>query len=169
MSQENEYLQNILRMRSVTSGDILTPRTVVHMLDENSTVNDALALEKSRQFSRIPVYIDSVDTVTGHVLRSDLYEAERTGAGESTIASLRRDVVYVPDELPVHKLINLFITHQLHLFVVEDEYGQTAGVVTLEDALETVLGEEIIDETDAVADMQELAKRKHRERIESTS
>ena len=169
MSQENDYLQNILRMRSVTTGDILTPRTVVHMLDENATVNDALTLEKSRRFSRMPVYIDSVDTVTGHVLRSDLYEAERTGAGESTIASLRRDVVYVSDKLPVHKLINLFITHQMHLFVVEDKYGQTAGVVTLEDALETLLGAEIVDESDSVADMQELAKEKHRERLESAN
>ena len=169
MSQENDYLQNILRMRSVTTGDILTPRTVVHMLDENATVNDALALEKSRRFSRMPVYIDSVDTVTGHVLRSDLYEAERAGKGDTTIAELRRDVVYVSDKLSVHKLINLFIAHQMHLFVVEDKYGQTAGVVTLEDALETLLGKEIVDESDSVANMQELAKEKHRDRLESAN
>ena len=169
MSQENDYLQNILRMRSVTTGDILTPRTVVHMLDENATVNDALALEKSRRFSRMPVYIDSVDTVTGHALRSDLYEAERAGKGDTAIAELRRDVVYVSDNLSVHKLINLFITHQMHLFVVEDKYGQTAGVVTLEDALETLLGKEIVDESDSVADMQELAKEKHRDRLESAN
>lgn len=168
MSQENAYLKNILQMRSVTTGDILTPRTVVHMLDENTTVNEALQSEKTRRFSRMPVYIDSFDTVTGHVLRSDLYEAERTGKGDSSIAQLRRDVVYVSDKLPVHKLINRFIRHQMHLFVVEDKYGQTAGVVTLEDALETLLGEEIVDESDSVADMQKLAKEKHRERIESS-
>ena len=61
----------------------------------------------------------------------------------------------------------MFIRHQMHLFVVEDKYGQTAGVVTLEDALETLLGEEIVDESDSVADMQELAKEKHRERLDS--
>ena len=115
------------------------------------------------------MYIDSVDTVTGHVLRSDLYEAERAGKGDTTIAELRRDVVYVSDKLSVHKLINLFIAHQMHLFVVEDKYGQTAGVVTLEDALETLLGKEIVDESDSVADMQELAKEKHRERLENAN
>lgn len=167
MSQENVYLQNILRMRGVTTGDILTPRTVVHMLDETTSVSDALKNEKTRRFSRMPVYIDSVDTVTGHVLRSDLYEADRSDKGANTIGDLRRDVIYVSDKLPVHKLINMFIRHQMHLFVVEDKYGQTAGVVTLEDALETLLGEEIVDESDSVADMQELAKEKHRERLDN--
>ena len=78
-------------------------------------------------------------------------------------------IIFVPEKLPVHKLINMFIRQQIHLFIVEDKYGQTAGVVTLEDALETLLGEEIVDESDSVADMQELAKEKHRDRIESAS
>ena len=86
MSQENVYLQNILRMRGVTTGDILTPRTVVHMLDETTSVSDALKSEKTRRFSRMPVYIDSVDTVTGHVLRSDLYEADRSDKGPKPLA-----------------------------------------------------------------------------------
>lgn len=169
MSQENTYLQNTLRLRGVTTGDILTPRTVVHMLQEDMTVNEALENELTRRFSRMPVYIDSVDSVTGHVLRSDIYEAERTGGGENTIASLQRDVVFVSEKMPVHKLINKFIRQQIHLFIVEDKYGQTAGVVTLEDALETLLGEEIVDESDSVADMQALAKEKHRDRIENAS
>ena len=166
ISQETLYLQNILRMRRVRTGEILTPRSVVHMLDESLTISDSLSNEKTRLFSRIPVYAGTVDTVTGHVLRSDLYEAERAGRGLETIESLRRDVISVSKKLPIHKLINLFIRHRMHLFIVEDEYGQTAGVVTLEDALETLLGEEIMDESDSVPDMQALAKEKHRERLE---
>ena len=169
ISQETLYLQNILRMRRVRTGEILTPRSVVHMLNESLTISDSLSNEKTRLFSRIPVYNGSVDTVTGHVLRSELYEAERAGRGLDAVESLRRDVIFVSKKLPIHKLINLFIKHRMHLFIVEDEYGQTAGVVTLEDALETLLGEEIMDESDSVPDMQALAKEKHRERLESAS
>ena len=136
------------------------------MLDEFLKISDALSHQKTRLFSRIPVYTGTVDTVTGHVLRSDLYEAERAGHGSDSVESLRRDVISVSKKLPSHKLINLFIRHRMHLFIVEDEYGQTAGVVTLEDALETLLGEEIMDESDSVPDMQALAKEKHRERLE---
>ena len=109
ISQETLYLQNILRMRRVRTGEILTPRSVVHMLDESLTISSALSNEKTRLFSRIPVYAGTVDTVTGHVLRSDLYEAERAGRGLETIESLRRDVISVSKKLPIHKLINLFI------------------------------------------------------------
>ena len=119
-------------------------------------------MEKTRQFSRIPTFKVSVDQIAGHVLRSDLYEAERLGQGSESIETLVREVIHVSEQLPVHKLIDLFIKHRMHLFVVQDEFGQTAGVVTLEDALETLLGTEIIDESDTVADMQELAREKNR-------
>ena len=138
---------------------------IIKQLEQATPVTEALGLEKTRQFSRIPVFDDSVDQITGHVLRSDLYEAERTGRGAEALQSLARDVIHVSEKLPVYKLIDLFIKHRMHLFVVQDEFGQTSGVVTLEDALETLLGEEIVDESDTVADMQELARQKSRRRM----
>ena len=165
ISRETEYLENILRLRGIRTEEILTPRSVTHMLEQATPVTEALGLEKTRQFSRIPVFDDSVDQITGHVLRSDLYEAERTGRGAEALQSLARDVIHVSEKLPVYKLIDLFIKHRMHLFVVQDEFGQTSGVVTLEDALETLLGEEIVDESDTVADMQELARQKSRRRM----
>ncbi|MDA8677801.1 CNNM domain-containing protein [Luminiphilus sp.] len=162
ISHETEYLENILLLRGVKTEAILTPRTVVHMLNVDTSVSAALSMEKTRQFSRIPTFKVSVDQIAGHVLRSDLYEAERLGQGSESIETLVRDVIHVSEQLPVHKLIDLFIKHRMHLFVVQDEFGQTAGVVTLEDALETLLGTEIIDESDTVADMQELAREKNR-------
>jgi len=75
----------------------------------------------------------------------------------------------VPEELPVYRLLDRFIRERVQLFLVEDEFGQTAGIVTLEDAIETLLGREIVDESDAVADMQALARDKHRERLESVA
>ena len=96
-----------------------------------------------------------------------LFEAEREGGAGDPIAAYAQPVVRVPEELPVYRLLDRFIREQAHLAVVEDEFGQTAGIVTLEDAIETLLGREIVDESDAVTDMQALARDKHRERLES--
>jgi CBS domain containing-hemolysin-like protein len=166
-AQENEYLVNLLNLSETLTSEILTPRTVVHMLDEATTVSEALWLEETRQFTRIPLYRDSADNVTGMVIRVNLFEAEREGQGSEPIAQFAQPVARVPEELPVYRLLDRFIREQAHLFLVEDEFGQTAGIVTLEDAIETLLGREIVDESDAVADMQALARDKHRERLES--
>ena len=165
-AQENKYLVNVLNLNDVQTSEILTPRTVVHMLDETTSVSDALELDASRQFARVPIYRDSTDNVTGMVMRVELFEADRAGRGGQSIAMLAQPVVRVPEELPVYRLLDRFIGEQAHLFLVEDEFGQTAGIVTLEDAIETLLGREIIDESDAVADMQELARAKNRERLD---
>ena len=165
-TQENKYLVNLLNLDDIQTSEILTPRTVVHMLEETTSVSDALKLDVSRQFTRVPVYRDSTDNVTGMVIRVELFEADRAGHGGQSIATLAQPVVRVPEELPVYRLIDRFIREQAHLFLVEDEFGQTAGIVTLEDAIETLLGREIIDESDAVADMQELARAKNRERLD---
>ena len=165
-AQENEYLVNLLKLSDTQTSEILTPRTVVHMLDETTTVSEALGVGVSRQFTRVPVYRDSTDNVTGMVIRVELFEADRAGQGNEPISSLAQPVVRVAEELPVYRLLDRFIRERAHLFLVEDEFGQTAGIVTLEDAIETLLGREIIDESDAVADMQELARAKNRERLD---
>ena len=165
-AQENKYLVNLLNLNDVQTSEILTPRTVVHMLDETTSVSDALELDASRQFTRVPIYRESTDNVTGIVMRVELFEADRAGRGGQPIAALAQSVVRVPEELPVYRLLDRFIREQAHLFLVEDEFGQTAGIVTLEDAIETLLGREIVDESDAVADMQELARAKNRERLD---
>lgn len=165
ISRENEYLANLLRLREVKTGQILTPRTVVHMLDENLTVKEALDHPQTRQFTRIPTYAGGRDNVIGKVIRVDLFEAERQGRGGEPIRSVAREIIRVSEKLPVQNLLDLFIKHHMHLFLVEDEFGQTSGIVTLEDAIETLLGREIVDESDAVTDMQELARGKYRERL----
>ncbi|MDH3949327.1 MAG: hemolysin family protein [Gammaproteobacteria bacterium] len=165
VSRENEYLENLLRLRDVRTAQILTPRTVVHMLDENLTVKEALDHPQTRQFTRIPTYAGSKDNVTGKVIRVELFEAEREGRGGEPIRNTAREIIRVSEKLPVQKLLDLCIKNQMHLFLVEDEFGQTSGIVTLEDAIETLLGREIVDESDTVADMQELARHKYRERL----
>lgn len=164
-SQESNYLANLLKLRDKKTEEILTPRTVVHMLDQQLTVSEALNDPTTRQFSRIPIYAENNDDVTGKVIRVDLFEAERNGQGDEPIAKFAEPIFRVSEKLSVHKLLDLFIKRNTHLCLVEDEFGQTAGVVTLEDAIETLLGREIVDERDVVEDMQALAKNKYRDRL----
>ena len=164
-SHENEYLSNILSLREIHTEQVLTPRSVVHMLEHSMSVTEALNLDKTKQFSRIPVYRDNTDDIIGKVIKRDLFEAERTGNGDRSISDYVRPIIRVSEKLPVQQLLDQFIKHHMHMFLVEDEFGQNAGVVTLEDAIETLLGREIVDESDAVEDMQLLAKKKYRERL----
>lgn len=164
-SQENEYLSNVLSLREKTTESVLTPRTVVHMLQQNMTVSAALEITETKKFARMPVYGIDIDDIRGKVLRIDLYEAERSGNGSDPIRKHTRPLFQVSEKLPVHQLLDLFIKKHAQLFLVVDEFGQTSGIVTLEDAIETLLGREIIDESDTVADMQELARDKYRDRL----
>jgi CBS domain containing-hemolysin-like protein len=164
-SQESEYLSNVLNLREIRTEQILTPRSVVHMLDENMTVSEALNHPRTKQFTRIPLYGQDMDDITGKIIRVDLFDAERNGHGGDAIKEFAKPIHRVSEKVPVQKLLDLFIKNHAHLFLVEDEFGQTAGIVTLEDAIETLLGREIIDESDTVADMQELARGKYRERL----
>ena len=164
-TQENEYLSNLLGLREIQTEQVLTPRSVVHMLDESTTVSEALNHPQTAQFTRIPIYAEDSNNITGKVLKHDLFEAERTGNGSDPISKYIKKIVRVSEKLPVQQLLDMFIKHHMHLFLVEDEFGQTSGVVTLEDAIETLLGREIVDESDVVEDMQELARGKYRERL----
>ena len=164
-SQENRYVSNILGLRDINTEQVLTPRSVVHMLDENMTVTDALNHPKTAQFSRIPTYSGDSDNVTGKVIKRTLFEAERAGNGNEPIKKYAKNIKRVSEKLPVQQLLDMFIKNNIHLVLVEDEFGQSSGVVTLEDAIETLLGREIVDESDLVEDMQELAKGKYRERL----
>jgi CBS domain containing-hemolysin-like protein len=164
-SQENEYLSNILGLREIRTEQVLTPRSVVHMLDQNMTVSEALDHPKTKQFTRMPIYGEGFDDIQGKVIKRDLFEAERAGHGDDPISQYAKQIYRVSEKLPVQQLLDLFIKHHAHLFLVEDEFGQTAGIVTLEDAIETLLGREIVDESDVVEDMQALARGKYRERL----
>lgn len=164
-SQENEYLSNLLSLREVKTEQILTPRSVVHMLNADMTVTEALDNPKTQQFTRIPIFNKTIDDITGKVIRADLYEAERQGKGQQPLSSIAKPIFHVSEKMSVQSLLDLFIKQQAHLFFVEDEFGQMAGVVSLEDAIETLLGREIVDETDEVEDMQDLARSKYRNRL----
>jgi CBS domain containing-hemolysin-like protein len=162
--QESELLENMLQLRYTRTGEILTPRTVVCAVSATRTVGEALAELSDVPFTRLPVYQADLDAIEGMVLRPRLHEIEREGGADRPLTECIAPIHRVSEELPVLRLLDLFIRRREHMFLVEDEYGQTAGIVTLEDAVETLLGREIMDESDTVEDMQELARNKYRGR-----
>jgi CBS domain containing-hemolysin-like protein len=131
---------------------------VVLAADRTDTVAEFLDEHPDPQFSRIPVYEGTVDHATGIVFKDDLLAAQGTGDSARTIAELEREALFVPASLSLAMVLPQLLERRQQLAIVVDEYGVTAGVVTVEDLLETLLGLEIMDEKDSVADLQRLAR-----------
>ena len=163
--QESQLMGNILALRDITVEQILTPRTVVYALEQNITVKQVFEDEHIQRFSRVPVFDGSIDQITGFVYRRHLHEAQRGGKDDLSLQALAKPIVHVAKDLSVLNLLDLLLSRKDHICVVDDDYGQTAGIATLEDAIETLLGCEIVDETDAEVDMQQLAKKRFKDRI----
>lgn len=162
ISMREEYIiENLLKLKNYQAIDILTPRSVVVSLCYSDTIEKALSISDIHNYSRIPVYGENVDSVIGIVYTQDILEAglnAQEKPNPKTIGDLMRPVYVVSFSLSVLNLLNLFIAQKEQLFVVQDRYGQFYGVVTREDAIETLLGKEILDEFDKAADMQQVAQ-----------
>ena len=154
---EARILRNLIALRTATVERVMSPRTVVYALPASMTVQQATDAEPPG-FARFPVIGESLDDVKGVLHRHDLYTARSEGRSQTTLAELARPIEPVPEQAPLSKVLEAFLERRDHLFLVVDEYGGTAGIVTLEDILETLLGVEIVDETDTVEDMQALAR-----------
>lgn len=160
---ESRILNNLFCFRQVRTKDIMTPRTVMFALSENLAVEETLSLHAHLPFSRIPVYGENLDQVTGFVLKSEVLRAGQE-KGAVLLSELRRPLMVVPGDLPLHSLFEQLMSEKAHIALVVDGYGGTEGVVTMEDFLETLLGLEIVDEVDTVEDMQTMAREQWRQR-----
>ncbi len=158
---EKEYriIRNLLRLRKVLVRDVMTPRTVVLMLQKDLTVRQAIDQHGPLRFARLPVCGDGPDDIIGVVLRHELDAALRDDRGASRLEEIASPIHAVPKDAPLDRVLDEFVRRRGQLFLAVDEHGGTAGIITLEDAIETLLGEEIVDETDEVADMRKLAGR----------
>ncbi len=162
--QESDVIENILKLDEIKVHDILTPRSVVFALDERRTVADVVKNEPDIfKYSRIPVYIENIENVTGMILTKKLFK-QALEDDSVTLESIRKDIYRINEQVPVSWALDLFIEKKEHMFLVLDKYDQVEGIVTLEDCVETILGVEIVDESDAHVDMRELAKLKMRMR-----
>ncbi len=156
--QESRVLQNLFRLRDAKVRSAMTPRPVVFSMPEDSMITELLDKKSRRKFSRIPIYTLD-DVITGFVLRDDLLVAQTEGKSDTPLSDYRRDLNAIPDSLSLLQTFEELIRTSSHILLVVDEYGDTQGVITLEDILESLLGLEIVDESDTVEDMQTLARR----------
>ncbi len=162
--KESNVLRGLLAFGDVLAEHIMTPRTVVVTADQTRTVGEFHAAHPALQFSRVPVYEGSRDHVTGYVLKDHVLEALVAGTPDKTLASLRRPISAVGEDFPVPQLFERFTTEREHLALVVDKFGGMAGIVTMEDVIETLIGTEIVDEMDGTEDMQALARRRWEQR-----
>lgn len=154
---EANIIRNLIALRETTVEEIMTPRMVVFTFRADQTVRDVTDAGPPR-VARIPIVGTSLDDPKGLVHRHDLYKARSEGRGDTTLGELVRPLHSVPGAARLSGALKDFIKRREQLFLVVDEHGGSEGIVTLEDVLETLLGVEIVDETDAVEDMQALAK-----------
>lgn len=155
---EEKTIRNILSLDNRRVQEIMTPRTVAHMLSARTTAKEAHENKYFWHYSRVPVYGADREDVIGIVHRRDIMESLTEDRDNITLDQLMKPVHFVPETMTLDRLLAQFLDQRIHLYVVLDEYGGMSGVVSLEDVIEEILGREIVDETDSVADLQELAR-----------
>lgn len=156
---EGSVIANVIGLDETRVKEVLTPRVVVFRLDQDTKVS---ALEKELQnwtFSRVPLFAESdPDHLLGYVTQRDVYEALLTGKGELSLKELARPLTIVAELMRVDKLLLEMFSQREHICAVVDEHGGLAGIITLEDIIEEIVGREIVDEYDSVSDLRTFAK-----------
>ena len=161
---ESRIVKNVFRFRERHVEAIMTPRTVVFALPQEMTVDEALAEHPNPPFSRIPIYGDNRDDIQAFVLKTEILSAKLDGRGKAKLRDIGRPLEAVSEKTTLEVVLERLLDTRLHMLLVLDEFGGLAGLVTLEDVVETLLGLEIVDEGDETADLRKLARRQWEER-----
>ncbi|MFC1759124.1 CNNM domain-containing protein [Planctomycetota bacterium] len=164
--RESNILTNLFRFPELRVEDIMTPRTVVFAYQQDKTVADVLGGDPNLTFSRIPVYGENRDDITGFVLKSDLLLNLAKEQGRAKLRDLKRDILMINESDSLSSALDKLFDQRSHFLLVLDNHGGTAGIVTLEDVVETLMGFEIVDEADKDVDMRDVARKKWRSRME---
>ena len=155
---EETVIHNLLALREMPVKDIMTPRTVTLAFEQGWTIRQVLDDTKILRFGRMPVYEESIDQLSGFVLRSDILMAASMDEWDKVLIDMRKPLMTIGVDDSVDLALETFLKSKVQILAVVDEFGGTAGIVTMEDAIETLLGEEIVDELDEHEDMRELAR-----------
>jgi CBS domain containing-hemolysin-like protein len=155
--EESNAVASLIRFRSLQARDVMTPRLVIFSLAENARVRDVVEGHDAILFSRIPVYANDTDNITGFIRKDELMLTLARNP-DAELSTLRRELYVVPETLPTPELLQKLTEMRLQIALVVNEYGSVMGLVTVEDLIETMLGMEIVDETDTAVDMQVLAR-----------
>jgi CBS domain containing-hemolysin-like protein len=158
---ESDIIKNMVKFKDVKIRNIMTPFSVMKIASEDSSIKDFYNKNPKLSFSRIPVYSNKMDNITGYILKNNLLEQIINKNGDSALSSIKRKSIFSNYESSIPKIFDKLIQEREHISMVIDEHGTVRGLVTMEDIIETLLGREIMDETDTVKDMQVLAKNKN--------
>jgi CBS domain containing-hemolysin-like protein len=164
--KQNEYkiIRNLLGFNKILAKDVMTPRTVVVAADETTTIRGFYEKNKNLRFSRVPLFQDTKDQITGYFLKDQLLASLIEKKDNELLSSIKRELIVVNDKCPIPDLFNQFMEKREHIALVVGDFGGMSGIVSLEDVIETLLGLEIVDEYDGTDDMQILARQKWEER-----
>ncbi|GAA4453744.1 CNNM domain-containing protein [Novipirellula rosea] len=157
---ESRILRNLLKLESITVEDVMTPSTVVISFEESRHLSEMVEELKTLPVSRIPIYRERRDIVTGFVLRSDLLASVVSGDSDKPLSDFSRPILRIGEDESITVAFDHLLDSRAHIAMVMDKFGGVEGLVTLEDIIETLLGLEIVDEHDATVDMQELARQR---------
>lgn len=157
-ADESKIFENLLRLEKVHVEDVMTPRTVTFMLPAEATVGDLVANLEAEAFSRIPLYQEHKDNVVGYVLQREVLKAVADGASpEVELLSLMRPIAFIPEVATLGSAMQQMLERRVPIAMAIDEHGGVSGLVTLEDLTETLLGIEIVDESDRIVDQRQAA------------
>ena len=159
-SQEGDIIENLMKLDNISAEEVMTPRSVMFALSKRDTVGEVVDKYSPLVFSRIPIFENSLDQIIGFVHRYDLVNKQAEDKFDVEMQNLMEPVHSVGDKDSVSDILDQFVKRRQQIFIVSDEFGTTTGLITLEDAIETLLGVEIVDEHDSVVDMRKLATAK---------
>lgn len=160
LPMEAQLVRNVLRLNDIRARDIMTPRTVVYSLPAETPVAEIAEQIMAIPYTRIPIWEEDSENWTGIALKQDILTCLARDEFDTPLSKLKKPLGFVPEGALGHHLLHTFIQGRRHLLAVVDEYGGILGVVSLEDVMESVIGAEIVDETDLFADMQQVARRR---------
>ena len=155
---ENEIIQNLINIDELTAREAMTPRVVAAIASEAMSVKNFYKDRRFYHHSRIPVFRDDDEYITGYILRMDAIQLMAEDKFDTTLSTIRRDIESFPGDTPIQDIWDNMVEKKEQIAAIIDEYGAFQGILTMEDIIETILGDEIVDERDAVVDMQQLAR-----------
>jgi CBS domain containing-hemolysin-like protein len=167
--QEGDIIENLMKLDDIAIEEVMTPRSVVFALNQNHTVGEVVEKHSPIAFSRIPVFDEDLDNVIGLVNRYTLVNEQAEDRFHIKMSELMKPIHTVKERESVSDVLDQFVKRRQQIFMVTDDFGTTTGLISLEDAIETLLGVEIVDEHDNVVDMRKLATAKMIEKEQSES
>lgn len=157
---ENKVIQSFLKLSNVKARDIMTPFVVVASVSKSTTLKEFYDNKSLSAFSRIPVYDTQREFITGYVRRANVLEMLTQDKFSMKVGEITRPILFFSESTKVSDIWQRMLEKKEHISVITDEYGCMRGIVTMEDAIETMLGVEIVDECDTIEDLQALARKR---------